>query len=197
VKIICAEVPEAGANDLRRMIDLVRRKAAPVGKFDDEADALARRLTACLERAGGLGLAAPQIGCGLRVIAYDIGEGPQVVINPRIARSGGVESSIEGCLSLPGLYGDVPRAQSVVVKGRDARGRRLTLDATDLLARVLQHEIDHLDGVLFVDRVDPGTVHWLVGGSQQDGEPQRVYTSLEDALKVFEARLASRRASSG
>ncbi len=179
---------------------ILRRKAAPVGKLDDQVADFAARLAACLERAGGLGLSAPQIGCSLRIIAYDIGEGPQVVINPRIARSEGLESSIEGCLSLPGLYGDVARAQSVVVKGRDARGRPLILDAADLLARVLQHEIDHLDGILFVDRVDPGTVHWLVGGSQQDREPQaahspqRVYTSVEDALKVFEARLASRRA---
>jgi len=171
---------------------ILRRKAAPVSEIDSEVADVGQRLITCLERAGGLGLAAPQIGSGLCVIAYDIGEGCDIILNPRIEKGEGRESSVEGCLSLPRLYGDVPRAGRVVVAGLDRRGRPVTIEAEDLLARVLQHEIDHLEGILFVDRVDPETLHWLVGDAQQEGEPQRVYTTLEDALKLFEARAASR-----
>jgi len=170
---------------------VLRCKAQPVHKVNAEVQAIAERMTACLEQAGGLGLAAPQVGSGLRIIVYDVGEGPAAVINPRIKESEGHEESLEGCLSLPGLYGDVPRATRVVVQGRNLAGRPITIDADDLLARVLQHEVDHLDGVLFVDRVNPQTLHWVVGGAQ-DGEPERVPTTLEDALKLFEARMASR-----
>jgi peptide deformylase len=172
---------------------VLRRKAAPVGKLDAAVADLAARLTSTLERAGGLGLAAPQIGAGLCVIAYDIGDGPQVRINPRVAKSEGEQTSVEGCLSLPGLYGEVKRAECVVVSGRDLQGRAVTSEAGDLLARVLQHEIDHLQGVLFVDRVDPDTLYWALGDAGHDDESQRVPTTLEDALKVFEARMASRR----
>lgn len=171
---------------------ILRRKAKPVGDIDAGVEAVVRRMLESLECAGGLGLAAPQVGSGLCVIAYDIGEGPETLINPRLEESEGLESGVEGCLSFPRLYGDVPRATRVVVKARDLRGRPVTIEAADLLARVLQHEIDHLEGILFVDRVDPGTVHWLVGDARQEEEAQRVYTSVEDALKVFEARMASR-----
>jgi peptide deformylase len=178
---------------LRYGHSILRRKAAPVSKTDSAVTDIADRLTTCLERAGGLGLAAPQIGSGLCVIAYDIGEGCDIIINPRIEESDGLAAGVEGCLSLPRLYGDVPRAERVIVKGLNRRGRPVTIEAQDLLARVLQHEIDHLDGILFVDRIDPETLHWLVGDAEQEGEPQRVYTTLEDALKLFEARAASRR----
>jgi peptide deformylase len=127
---------------------------------------------------------------------YDIGEVAVALVNPQIRETKGSEESVEGCLSLPGLYGDVPRATRVVVEGRNLAGRPVTIDAADLLARVLQHEIDHLEGILFVDRVNPETLHWVVGNSQQEGESQKVPTTLEDALKLFEARMASRQASS-
>lgn len=171
---------------------VLRRKAQPVNKVNAEVQAIAERMKACLEDAGGLGLAAPQVGSGLRIIVYDVGEGPVAVINPRITESRGLEEGLEGCLSLPGLYGDVPRATRVVVQGRNLAGRPITIDADDLLARVLQHEVDHLEGVLFVDRVNPQTLHWVVGGTEQGDEPQRVPTTLEGALKLFEARIASR-----
>lgn len=174
---------------------ILRRKAERVREMDARVGEIIERMTDCLERSRGLGLAAPQIGCGLRIAVYDIGEGPCAIINPSIHKSEGLQESVEGCLCLPGLYGDVPRAARVVVKARDACGRRVTIEAEDLLARVLQHEMDHLEGILFVDRVKPETVHWVVGDADQEGEPERVYTALEDALKVFEARAASRRGS--
>lgn len=176
---------------------VLRRKAARVRRIDGDVQRLIERMRACLERAGGLGLAAPQIGAGLRVMLYDIGEGPRALINPSLERSEGLESDLEGCLSLPGLYGNVPRATRVVLKGRDAQGRPVTLEAQDLLARILQHELDHLDGILFVDRVEPETLHWLVGDSSAQGEPARVPTTIADALKVFEARSAAQRDAAG
>ena len=176
---------------------VLRCRAEPVKKVNAEIERVVQRMTETLTAAGGLGLAAPQIGSKLCVIVYDVGDGPVALINPRLHQSKGAEASLEGCLSLPGLFGDVPRAARVTVKARDTRGRPVTIEAEDLLARVLQHEIDHLEGVLFVDRVIPETLHWVVGEARQEGEPQRVYTTLEDALKVFEARMASRREPSG
>jgi len=170
---------------------VLRRKAQPVKKVTPQVRDVAERMMDCLERAGGLGLAAPQVGCGLRLIIYDVGEGPVAVVNPRIQQSTGLVEAVEGCLSLPRLYGDVQRAEQVVVKATDLRGHPITIEAQDLLARVLQHEIDHLEGVLFVDRVNPATLHWLVGDAAQEDPQQRVQTTLEDALKVFEARQAS------
>lgn len=176
---------------------VLRGKAEPVQKVDAEVEAAIERMTTCLERAGGLGLAAPQIGSRLRVIVYDVGDGPAAVINPRLQDSEGAEESLEGCLSLPRLFGDVSRAARVVVRGRDVRGRPIRIEAEDMLARVIQHEIDHLEGVLFVDRVNPETLHWLIGKGGQDEEAQRVPTTLADALKVFEARVASRHRADG
>jgi len=174
---------------------VLRRKAAPVHKINADVERVIERMNGCLAAGGGLGLAAPQVGSSLRVIVYDVGEGPCAVINPRLQESKGIEVGLEGCLSLPRLYGDVPRAARVVIRGRNPQGRPVTIEAGDLLARILQHEMDHLEGILFIDRVNPETLHWLVAEGGQEGEPQRVYTTLADALKIFEARMASRRAS--
>jgi peptide deformylase len=170
---------------------VLRCKAAPVKKVNAEVERVVRRMTDALAAASGLGLAAPQVGSKLCVIVYDVGEGPVALINPTVHESKGPEAGLEGCLSLPGLFGEVERPARVTVKARDVHGRPVTIKADDLLARVLQHEIDHLEGVLFVDRVIPETLHWIVGEARQEGEPQRVYTTLDDALKVFEARRAS------
>jgi peptide deformylase len=188
----------SGAHDIVRYgHPVLRCRAEPVKKVNAEVERVIQRMTDALGAAGGLGLAAPQVESRLCVIVYDMGEGPVALINPRLHASKGSEAGLEGCLSLPALFGDVPRAARVTVKARDVRGRPVTIEADELLARVLQHEIDHLEGVLFVDRVIPETLHWAVGDGRQEGEPQRVYTTLEDALKVFEARMASRQEESG
>jgi peptide deformylase len=118
-------------------------------------DRAVRRLVAdmvlSMRRARGVGLAAPQIGVPLRVVVADIGDGPLALINPRLRRRGGAVVGIEGCLSIPGVYGDVRRAQRVEVEALNLRGRRILVRSQDLLARVFQHEIDHLNGVLFID----------------------------------------------
>ncbi len=104
-----------------------------------------------MRRAGGVGLAAPQIGIPLRVVVADVGRGPLAVVNPRLRRREGTQVGIEGCLSMPGVYGEVSRAQKVEVEGRSPWGRRVVVRSRNLLARVFQHEVDHLNGVLFTD----------------------------------------------
>jgi peptide deformylase len=122
-----------------------------------EVDAAIRRLIAdmlvTMRRARGVGLAAVQIGVPLRVLVADSGAGPVALVNPRLRRRRGVQIGEEGCLSIPGTYGTVRRAREVEVDGWNARGRRVIVRGRDLMARVLQHEIDHLNGVLFIDRV--------------------------------------------
>ena len=104
--------------------------------------------------ANGVGLAAPQVGILKRVVVIDVGEeGPGVLrlINPEILERSGVQNGPEGCLSCPGMYGDVKRSQYVKVKALNEQGEEMIIEAEDFLARALQHEIDHLEGILFID----------------------------------------------
>jgi len=101
--------------------------------------------------APGIGLAAPQVGISKRLIVLDVGDGPIRMANPKIVDKQGEQLGLEGCLSIPGLYGDVKRFDRIVVKGQDAQGRSFKVQAEGLLSRCFQHEIDHLDGRLFTD----------------------------------------------
>ncbi|HXW76866.1 MAG TPA: peptide deformylase [Candidatus Eremiobacteraceae bacterium] len=107
-----------------------------------------------MHEAPGIGLAAPQVGIGKRIIIVHVGEdeGPYAVINPVLSEFEGAEVATEGCLSIPGIVGDVERALSCTVKGLDRKGRPFSLRAEGLLARCFQHEVDHLDGVLITDK---------------------------------------------
>jgi peptide deformylase len=107
----------------------------------------------------GIGLAAPQVGVSLRlmVVGHDAKQEPQALLNPRITEASGQVTAEEGCLSIPGIFADVTRAVRVCVEATDLEGAPVSLEASGLPARVLQHEIDHLDGVLFIDRLDPMT----------------------------------------
>src|SRR5207244_1647883 len=98
----------------------------------------------------------------LRVLVYDIGEGPGCLVNPKLTRFEGEEIGTEGCLSMPGLRGEVPRAVTILCKGLDRNGKPVKFTAENLVARVLQHEVDHLNGVLFIDRAVADTLHWVV-----------------------------------
>jgi peptide deformylase len=118
----------------------------------------------------GLGLAAPQIGVSKRVFVYDVGEGQHAVVNPRIVKRSGEEVSIEGCLSIPGLQGEVPRALRVTITGLDENGEKVKIKAEGLLARVFQHEIDHLDGMMFVDRAYPESLETVTVEDEADEE---------------------------
>lgn len=136
----------------------LREEAEPVERVDEEVRELVRDLLETMYAADGIGLAAPQVGVPLRVFVYDLRD-PDVpagaLINPEILEREGSEKGEEGCLSIPGLTELVERAERVVVRGLDAEGEEVRIEATGLLSRCLQHETDHLDGILFLDRVSP------------------------------------------
>ena len=148
---------------------VLRSPAENVGEFNDEIKALIERMYQTMAEVRGLGLAAPQVGVSKRVFVYDIGEGPHALVNPKIVTSKGEEWGIEGCLSIPGLQGEVPRAERITVAGIDENGKKVRIKAEGLLARVLQHEIDHLDGTLFVDRADPETLETVSTADHEEG----------------------------
>ncbi len=134
---------------------VLRTPAEPVTDFDAELRRLVKDLTETMMDAPGLGLAAPQIGVGLRVFTYYVDDELGHLINPELSLSAEQETDDEGCLSFPGLAYPTPRAYGVVARGFDQYGEPLTLEGSGQLARCVQHETDHLDGVLFIDRLDP------------------------------------------
>jgi peptide deformylase len=135
----------------------LRRRAAPVGEVTPEIRAIIADMTETMYDEVGIGLAAPQVGIALRliVVADEDGRGVQALLNPTIVEHGGEVTGEEGCLSIPGVFAPVVRAAWVKLEARGVDGTPLAISARGLRARVLQHEIDHLDGVLFIDRVDP------------------------------------------
>jgi peptide deformylase len=133
---------------------VLRTPAEPVHDFHERLRVLVRDLLDTLDAPGRLGLAAPQIGVGLRVFAYNVDDARGYVVNPTIIRARGVQDDEEGCLSVPGLQYPTRRAQEILLTGYDAQGKPVTLEGTGLLARCFQHETDHLDGILYIDRLD-------------------------------------------
>jgi len=133
---------------------VLRTPALEVVDFDKELRTLVSDLQDTMLAAPGVGLAAPQIGVSLRVFAYYVDDVLGHLVNPTLDLSGDPELCEEGCLSFPGVYFDTPRAPRVVAKGMNMYGEPVVLEGSDLLARCIQHETDHLDGVLFIDRMD-------------------------------------------
>jgi peptide deformylase len=136
---------------------VLRDKARPVERFDDALARLAGDMIRTMHEAPGVGLAAPQVGRPIRLIVFDIGDEEQearALANPVLKNEWGEQIAEEGCLSVPGLYYPVKRAQKVWTEGFDLEGHQVTIEAEELLARVLQHEVDHLNGILFIDRLD-------------------------------------------
>lgn len=146
-----------------RISDRLRAKSEPVPDVTPELQQLARDMHETMREEAGVGLAAPQIGRDIRLIVIHLPEGYQdevdeelnlTLFNPEIVKAGGRETDYEGCLSFPDLLGPVERYSWVIVKAQDEEGKKLRFRAKGILARVLQHEIDHLDGVLFFDRME-------------------------------------------
>ncbi len=133
---------------------VLRTPADPVTDFDRELRNLVRDLSDTMLDAPGVGLAAPQLGVSLRVFTYHVDGELGHLVNPKLELSEDCELGEEGCLSLPGLYFDTERARSVVATGFDMHGEPVRVEGGDLLARCVQHETDHLDGILFIDRLD-------------------------------------------
>jgi peptide deformylase len=150
LEIVTVDSPRAG---------ILRRRAQPVRAVTRETRMLIEQMFETLRHARGVGLAAPQVGVGRRVMVIEVEDRRLALVDPEVLKQEGEVIGTEACLSIPGLLGDVPRSAHVVVRARNRRNRYITVDAKGLLARVLQHEIDHLDGVLFTDRVrDPETL---------------------------------------
>jgi peptide deformylase len=150
-----ARVP---VRDIRLFGDPVLREvAAPVTDFDKQLRALVQDLTETMLDAPGAGLAAPQIGVGLRVFTYYVDDVVGHLVNPRLDLTEECQDGEEGCLSVPGLAFPCRRAYGVVAHGFDMYGEPVTIEGTERLARCIQHETDHLDGVMFIDRLDPDT----------------------------------------
>lgn len=136
--------------------EVLRQKALPVEKIDDGVRELIRNMAETMRQASGVGLAAPQVGDSRRVIVAEVSQensGLIALINPVIVESSGTSEFEEGCLSLPGISAKVKRAAEVVVEGLTPDGKQVRNKYTGLLATVIQHEVDHLEGILFVDRL--------------------------------------------
>lgn len=132
--------------------EVLRKKCRPVDKIDERILTILDDMAETLYDSGGVGLAAPQVGILRRIVVIDVGEGLIELINPEITEMEGEISDSEGCLSIPGKYGEVVRPARVKVKALDRRGEEVTYEGTELLARAFCHEIDHLDGILYIDR---------------------------------------------
>jgi peptide deformylase len=142
--------------DIRLFGDpVLRTPAVEVTDFDKEIRQLVKDLEDTMLDAPGAGLAAPQIGVGLRVFTYYVEGELGHLINPNLDLSDECQDGEEGCLSFPGVYEDVRRALRVVARGHNMYGEPVTIEGSELLARAIQHETDHLDGILFIDRMDP------------------------------------------
>jgi peptide deformylase len=157
----------------------LRLKSQKVTKFDKNLKKLAQDMLESMEHANGIGLAAPQVGVLQRLIVIDIPEDLEfegsphyhaVLVNPEIAKCSGEQIGEEGCLSVPGWYGDVKRYYTVTVRAQDITGKPVKIKAEGLFARCLQHEIDHLDGIIFTDVVDPTTLHRAKPAEEQEAK---------------------------
>jgi len=144
--------------DIRLFGDpVLRTVASPVVEFDKQLRTLVQDLTDTMLEAPGAGLAAPQIGVALRVFTYNVDDVVGHLINPELTLTEETQDGEEGCLSIPGLTFDCTRAYGVVARGFDMHGEPVVIEGTERLARCIQHESDHLDGILFVVRLDAKT----------------------------------------
>ncbi len=132
---------------------VLKTAASPVETFDKELRNLVKDLIETMQDAPGAGLAAPQIGVPLRVFVWDVDEVVGHLVNPSLSLSDELQDGEEGCLSFPSLRFDTPRAMRVVAKGMNMHGEPVTIEGSEYLARAIQHETDHLDGILFIDRM--------------------------------------------
>lgn len=138
--------------------DILRKKSRRVEKIDERILQLLDDMAETMYKENGAGLAAPQVGILKRVIVVDIGDGLIKLINPEIVEQEGEEQGEEGCLSVPDIIGEVKRPYKVKVKGLNELGEEIEIKATGFLARAFCHEIDHLDGILFIDKVIASTI---------------------------------------
>jgi len=147
---------------------VLRQKAKKVPVIDKSIQKLIDNMIETMQQANGVGLAAPQVGVSLRVIVLQMpGESPVAIINPEIVERAGEQEVTEGCLSVPGYYGKLKRPAHVTVKGKDRNGRKIKIKASDLLAEALEHEIDHLNGTVYIDHISSKDQLYQVEGTEK------------------------------
>ena len=142
---------------MRRLSEdsVLRQKAKRVSTVDSSIQRLIDDMIETMRQTGGVGLAAPQVGVSLRVVVLQMpDEEPMAIVNPEIVKRSGEREVTEGCLSVPGYYGEIKRSVSVTVKGRDRQGKAIRIKATGLMAQALEHELDHLNGILYIDHIE-------------------------------------------
>jgi len=152
---------------------VLRQVATPVRDITADIKRIIADMTETMWHQVGIGLAAPQVGLPYRILVMDDGKGgAQTLIHPEIESRSGTVREEEGCLSLPGVFGVVERTKTITVRAMDADGKPVSLEATGLKARIVQHELDHLDGVLFIDRLPPVTRDRIKKKIQKEGFPK-------------------------
>ncbi len=177
---------------------VLRKKAERVREVDDRVRQLLEDMVETMRDAPGIGLAAPQVGEPIRCIVaieHTEADGERVykLVNPRVRGRGGEQTGFEGCLSLPTLHGEVTRPDWIVVSGQDETGQHVKVEAQGLLARCLLHEIDHLDGVLFIDRAEAGSLKWAIPDESEEDGYRMETAPPEEVMAAFE-RLRKRQA---
>ena len=150
--------------------EILRKKAREVEQVDDKIKELLQDMLETMHKYNGVGLAGPQVGILKRVIVIDLydGEEPLLLVNPKIVKTKGKQEVEEGCLSFPNEYAKIIRPKEVVVEALNENGKKVKITAKDLLAQALSHEIDHLDGILFVDNIIPGTLQYIEPEENED-----------------------------
>ncbi len=136
---------------------VLKQRAKDVTDIDGALVGVVNTMVETMYDASGVGLAAPQVGVQKRLFTYDVGDGPEVVFNPEVAETEGEWTYEEGCLSIPGFHFEIVRPKLVTITGLDIDGNEVTIQGDELLGRVFLHELDHLDGVLMLERLDPET----------------------------------------
>jgi peptide deformylase len=134
---------------------VLKQRAREVEEFDGSLAGIVETMYDTMYEAIGLGLAAPQVGVQKRLFTYDVGEGPTVIVNPEIVETSGEFAYEEGCLSVPGLKFEIVRPKIVTIRGVDLNGGEVVVEGNEVLARVFLHEVDHLDGILLLERLEP------------------------------------------
>ena len=150
--------------------EILRKKSREVENIDEKIQTLIDDMIETMYKYNGVGLSAVQVGVLKRVVVIDIedGEGARIFINPKITKTKGEHEVEEGCLSFPNQYAKVIRPKKLTVEALDRNGKKFTLKAKDLLAQAIAHELDHLDGIVFTDRMIPGTLEYV----QNEGDKQ-------------------------
>lgn len=157
--------------------DILKKISKPVEKIDEKIKELIKDMIETMHKSNGLGLAAVQVGILKRIIVIDLyeeGKMPYVLINPEIKKTSGKHILDEGCLSFPNQFAKVERPEKVIVEALNEKGKKIKIEAIELLAQALCHEIDHLNGIVFIDKMIPGTLELLTEEQKEERKEERM-----------------------